>query len=130
MSSNGPADDFEACTRLAARRGYLLALRADGSLAVTRLGVPVALLHMFDSLGDHDRGMVPIEQQPEAPHANVEARQLAGATDAQRLLLAVRDGCAPADLLLEAFRQVQATNDAERLRAFARHVQSALKGQA
>lgn len=116
----------------AVRHGYFIVELADGRVMAERLGVQTPLAHMALALGDHDRGMIPADLPgpPSAAHAGSAAMSdIAGSGDAQRLLLAVRDGCAPADLLLEAFSQVQATSDAERLRAFARQVQKALEGR-
>lgn len=53
-----------------------------------------------------------------------------GQRDAARLLYVVRTGCSPADALLEAFQRVTATDDAARLRGFARGLQKALEGRA
>ena len=52
---------------------------------------------------------------------------IAGLHDAERLLHALRGGCAPADLLLEAMLQVQAYGDVERARGWARAVQKQLE---
>lgn len=46
-----------------------------------------------------------------------------GQRDAERLLHAIRQGCAPADALLEGIQQVQQTNDEARMRGFARQLQ-------
>lgn len=50
-----------------------------------------------------------------------------GGQDAQRLLHAVRQGCAPADAILDGLLAVQALNDDERLRGFCRELQKALE---
>jgi len=61
--------------------------------------------------------------------ADVVMSSIHGGQDAQRLLATVRDGCAPADALLEALKQVQATDDPVRLQGFARGLQKALERQ-
>ena len=50
-----------------------------------------------------------------------------GCHDAEHLVLALRDGCAPADALLACIREVQATNDAERIRSFCRVLQKVME---
>lgn len=124
MSAEG-----DSAARRAPQLGYHIIKLADGRVMAERLGVRMPLAHMALALGDHHRGMMPADL-PGPPPADAEESDFAGDRDARRLLLALRDGAAPADLLLQAFDQVRATNDAERLRAFARHVQCALKGQA
>lgn len=52
---------------------------------------------------------------------------IVGCRDAQHLIFTVRQGCAPADTLLGAFKQVHATGDADRLRGFCREVQKVLE---
>jgi hypothetical protein len=119
----------DAIARHALQSGYLVVKLSNGAVIACRLGVPMPLAHMFVALGDHDRSMMPADL-PGPPHAAAEASAIAGDSDAQRLLLALRDGGAPADLLLEVLHQVQTANDAERLRSFMRRVQKALEGQA
>lgn len=121
-----------AFARRALQPCYRLVELADGRVMAERLGVRMPLAHMTLALGDHDRGMIPVDLPgpPSAAHADAAMSEIAGGRDAQRMLLAVCEGCTPADLLLEAFSQVQAANDAERLRSFARHVQKALEGRA
>lgn len=55
---------------------------------------------------------------------------LTGQRDASHLLHVIRQGCSPADALLEAFKSVAAADNHERLRGFARGVQKALEGRA
>ena len=50
-----------------------------------------------------------------------------GGQDAQRLIHAVRQGCAPADALLDGLEAVQALNDADRLRGFCREIQKQIE---
>jgi len=50
-----------------------------------------------------------------------------GTTAAQKLLFAMCEGCAPADLLLEGIEQAQATGDREFLRAFVREIAKRLE---
>ena len=59
--------------------------------------------------------------------ADVAVATVRGSEDARRLLLALRDGCAPADALLEALQAVLSLDDAERLRGFARQLQKTLE---
>ena len=64
---------------------------------------------------------------PHAAIADAVMSNIAGQRDAQALLHNLREGCAPADLLLEEFDRVAAAADAERRRAFARTLQKALE---
>lgn len=57
----------------------------------------------------------------DAAMANID-----GQRDAQRLIHAVRQGCAPADAVLEGIHQVQAFGEA-RLRGFARELQKTIE---
>lgn len=50
-----------------------------------------------------------------------------GCLAAQRVINTVRQGCAPADALLEALQAVQATGEPERVRGFVREVQKAVE---
>jgi hypothetical protein len=50
-----------------------------------------------------------------------------GQRDAQRLIHAVRQGCAPADALLEGITQVQTLGDADRVRGFVRELQKVIE---
>ncbi len=50
-----------------------------------------------------------------------------GSQDAQRLIFAIREGCAPADALLEGLQGILALGDGERLRGFAREIQKRLE---
>ncbi len=50
-----------------------------------------------------------------------------GMQDAQHLLDVVRQGCAPADALLQAMEKVRGTGDPARLRGFMRECQKALE---
>ena len=52
---------------------------------------------------------------------------VAGQREAERLLLTLHDGCAPADLLTEALAQVQACGDQHMLRGFLREIQKQLE---
>lgn len=62
--------------------------------------------------------------------ANAAMATIHGGQDAQRLVFAIRQGCAPADALLEGLQQVQAVDDAERTRSFCRELQKALERHA
>jgi len=53
-----------------------------------------------------------------------------GGQDAQRLVFAIRQGCAPADALLDGLKQVQSAGDDDRLRGFCRELQKALERHA
>jgi len=68
--------------------------------------------------------------EPRGEHAGIADAVMAniyGGRDAQQLLQALRDGCAPADLLLEVIDQVLATQDRGRLQGFARELQKRLE---
>lgn len=60
-------------------------------------------------------------------NADVAVSTIAGAQDAHRLLIAIHEGCAPADTLLTGFRMVEGTGDAARLRGFCRELQKHLE---
>lgn len=66
-------------------------------------------------------------REPWAPVADIIMPSVRGAADAQRLLFAIGQGCAPADLLLEGIEQAQALGDREYLRSFVRVVQKRLE---
>lgn len=53
-----------------------------------------------------------------------------GGQEAQRLIFSIREGCAPADVLLDGLQAVQAVNDADRLRGFCRELQKSLERRA
>jgi hypothetical protein len=75
---------------------------------------------------------MPHQGLPPGPYARLADRamsSIAGTQDAQRVMYQLRE-IAPADLLLLAFQQVQATGDAERMRAFARTIQKRIEGTA
>ena len=52
-----------------------------------------------------------------------------GGLDAQRLVAAICEGCAPANALREGLDEVQAIGDEDRLRGFCRELQKALERQ-
>lgn len=58
---------------------------------------------------------------------DVAVATIRGVNDAERLLVVLREGCAPADALLEALQAVLSLEDAERLRGFARQLQKTLE---
>ncbi|CAM5796606.1 hypothetical protein [Rhizobacter fulvus] len=58
---------------------------------------------------------------------NAVMANIAGQRDANQLLFSIREGCAPADLLLDALDHGQKAGEAEYMRAFARTVQKALE---
>jgi len=53
-----------------------------------------------------------------------------GSQDAQRLVASIREGCAPADALMDGVDRVRALNDDDRLRGFLREIQKALERRA
>ena len=59
--------------------------------------------------------------------ADTAVATIKGVQDAQRLLVALRDGLAPADALLEALQAVLSLDDPVRLRGFARQLQKTLE---
>lgn len=59
--------------------------------------------------------------------ADAAMAAIRGTTDAQRLAHVLREGCAPADAMLEALQLVLATEDSERLRGFCRELQKRLE---
>lgn len=59
--------------------------------------------------------------------ADTAMAAIRGTTDAQRLVHALREGCAPADAMHEALQLVLATKDSERLRGFCRELQKRLE---
>lgn len=64
----------------------------------------------------------------EAPGlAGIALSVVAGQRDAERLLLTLREGVAPPDLLAAALMQVQAQGDPEMQRAWCRRLQKALE---
>lgn len=66
-------------------------------------------------------------QEASTTHAAAAVSTIKGVQDAQRLILSIRDGCAPADAVLAGLRLVEATNDAARLRGFCRGLQKTLE---
>lgn len=73
--------------------------------------------------------------RPEAAATPSHATKLAyavmqnilGQRDAQHLLFALQEDCAPADALHDALQQVLAAGDADRTRAFCRELQKRLE---
>jgi len=61
------------------------------------------------------------------PNADAAVSTIAGAQDAHRLLVSLRDGLAPADALLAGLRLVQSTGDERRLAGFCRALQKDLE---
>ena len=59
--------------------------------------------------------------------ADAAIAHVRGFEDAQRLLVALREGCAPADALLEALQAVLSVDGAERMRGFCRELQKRLE---
>lgn len=64
---------------------------------------------------------------PHAAVADAVMSNITGQRDAQRAIFAIREGCAPADALLDAFEILRGTGDADRLRGFARELQKAIE---
>lgn len=67
------------------------------------------------------------QRGPHAALADQVMARIRGQQDAQRVLHAIRQGCAPEDALFDAVRAVQAIGDAERVRGFLREVQKRLE---
>ena len=65
---------------------------------------------------------------PHASTADAVMGAVRGTLDAQKLVFDLRQGCVPANALHDAVRAVGATGDAERMRAFCRHLQKQLEG--
>lgn len=61
------------------------------------------------------------------PAADSVMSSVDGATAARTLIVSMRSGCAPADLLLEGIEQAQAGGDREYVRAFVRTLQKTLE---
>jgi hypothetical protein len=60
-------------------------------------------------------------------NADVTMSVIRGSADAERLVASIREGCAPADALMDAIEQVSGLDDDGRLRSFLRGVQKALE---
>jgi hypothetical protein len=59
--------------------------------------------------------------------ADAAMSSIRGTTDAQRLMATIREGCAPADALLDGMVQVLQAGDPERTRGFFRELQKRLE---
>jgi len=55
--------------------------------------------------------------------ADLVMSNINGQRDAQRVIYSIRQGCAPADALHDAFELVRSVGDAVRLQGFARELQ-------
>lgn len=64
---------------------------------------------------------------PAATLADAVMSNIHGCQDAQAWIYTLRQGCAPADALLEALDQERATGDVHRLRGFVRELQKAIE---
>lgn len=62
--------------------------------------------------------------------SSAAASTIQGGQDAQRLVATIREGCAPANALLEGLRAIAATKDEDRLSGACRGLQKALEGRA
>ncbi len=65
-----------------------------------------------------------------APLSAKAVATIQGARDGERLVVVIREGCAPADALLDGLQQVLATGDEDRLRGFCRELGKALERRA
>lgn len=120
-----PGDFFDASPR---PRPVLVAT-SSGPAPSTLLTEPEAPARKVLSLPDwlHKRRL---NEPPPAPPMSLAMAAMAaiqGGQDAQRLLFALSDGCAPADMLFDGLQAVLATGDVVRLRGFTREIQKRLE---
>ncbi len=102
------------------------------SQAAASAGVSVSTKHVADEAINWASRPVAAAPEVSAWTASLSTAALStirGGRDAQRLVATIREGCAPADALLEGLRAIAATEDDDRLRGACRGLQKALEGR-